>query len=458
MNQIIEVGVRVRPCFKTEVAERCCSVDEEKESVTMNSPNEECFFDFVKNETSPQKDMFQRVGNSLVSCCLNGNNATLFAYGQTGSGKTYTVFGNYVAKERKITQPGLVPRCLELLFQKKSKTASVSLSMFEIYNDSFYDLMNEGKKCEVKADISGAVIFSGLLEISVRQWEEALTHTINGYAFRKTSSTKMNSQSSRSHCITIIRVGKGTLVFVDLAGSERIERSGVIGTGKLEAGNINKTLTALGRVIRSLVAKEQHIPFRDCKLTSILKNSMLQSERICFIATISSSISNAVETWGTLNFARNTKNIKMKIRPIELELSVDQLKIENEKLKLENEALKTERDNLKRKVLPDSENFEYKRMQADVKAYKELIRNNPSVAALQGEKTVLEERLREAKERIDELVRSNENLTRLKEQLELINQNYLEQLNEKEAEVVDLEEVARSVQHRLSTSYFDLKK
>ncbi|EDR24896.1 hypothetical protein EDI_239910 [Entamoeba dispar SAW760] len=185
---------------------------------------------------------------------------------------------------------------------------------------------------------------------------------------------------------------------------------------------------------------------------------MLQSERICFIATISSSISNAVETWGTLNFARNTKNIKMKIRPIELELSVDQLKIENEKLKLENEALKTERDNLKRKVLPDSENFEYKRMQADVKAYKELIRNNPSVAALQGEKTVLEERLREAKERIDELIRSNENLIRLKEQLELINQNYLEQLNEKEAEVVDLEEVARSVQNRLSTSYFDLKK
>lgn len=304
-----------------------------------------------------------------------------------------------------------------------------------------------------------AIRFSGLVEIGADSADIALTHILNGYSYRKTSATKMNETSSRSHCIVIVKVGTGALIFSDLAGSERIDRSGVTGTGKAEAGNINKTLTALGRVIRSLVSKEKYVPFRDSKLTGVLKNVMLQSERICFIATISSSESNTIETWGTLNFAKNTKRMRIKIHHIVPEASLEELKAENERLKSENEALKIEKESLKRKASSTKvEGFEFMRMQEDVVAYKELIKNNPSITALKGEKEVLEERLQESKEKIDALTREKEELQKINDQLQRINLDYFDRINEMDTEIADMEQQARGVQNRLSLTFKGAQK
>lgn len=61
--------------------------------------------------------------------------------------------------------------------------------------------------------------------------------------------------------------------FVDLAGSERIKKTGATGNTMKEGISINKGLLSLGNVISALTdenKKNQHVPYRDSKLTRIL--------------------------------------------------------------------------------------------------------------------------------------------------------------------------------------------
>merc|ERR1711988_815965 len=136
----------------------------------------------------------------------------------------------------------------------------------------------------------------------------------------------MNNTSSRSHSIfTIvcecatendagkpsIRVGK--LNLVDLAGSERQSKTGASGDRLKEATKINLSLSALGNVISALVdGKTTHIPYRDSKLTRLLKDSLGGNTKTMMVACLSPSDNNYDETISTLRYANRAKNIKNK--------------------------------------------------------------------------------------------------------------------------------------------------
>ncbi len=47
-----------------------------------------------------------------------------------------------------------------------------------------------------------------------------------------------------------------------------------------EAQNINKSLSALGDCIQSLVAKSKHVPFRNSKLTFFLQDSLAGDSKV----------------------------------------------------------------------------------------------------------------------------------------------------------------------------------
>ena len=83
-----------------------------------------------------------------------------------------------------------------------------------------------------------------------------------------------------------------------------------------EAGNINKSLSVLGQVINNLVetaeGKNRHIPYRDSKLTFILKDSLGGNSKTCLIANVSPAASSLQETISTLKFAQRAKQIKNK--------------------------------------------------------------------------------------------------------------------------------------------------
>jgi len=132
----------------------------------------------------------------------------------------------------------------------------------------------------------------------------------------------MNAESSRSHLIFAIVVNSknkttgqtttGKLTFVDLAGSERSDKTGVKGKGAQEALQINKSLSALGLVIKALSEGQTHIPYRDHKLTLMLKDSLGGTAKTLMFVNCSPSIYNESESKSSLEFAERVKKVKNK--------------------------------------------------------------------------------------------------------------------------------------------------
>ena len=140
----------------------------------------------------------------------------------------------------------------------------------------------------------------------------------------------MNETSSRSHAVLQIFVENklkdkesevivGKFILVDLAGSERAANTQNSGIRLIEGASINKSLLSLGNCINALVdisngSGKTFIPWRDSKLTRILKDSLGGNSRIVMIANISPSIYTLEDTLNTLKYANRAKNIKTSIK------------------------------------------------------------------------------------------------------------------------------------------------
>jgi kinesin family protein 5 len=140
---------------------------------------------------------------------------------------------------------------------------------------------------------------------------------------RTVGNTKMNAKSSRSHSLFIVTIFQrhcktdstkaGKLYFVDLAGSEKISKTGVEGQLLEDAKNINKSLLMLGMVINSLTENKPYVPYRDSKLTRMLKESLGGNSLTTLIVTCSPNAFNDKESLSTLRFGQRAKSIKNKV-------------------------------------------------------------------------------------------------------------------------------------------------
>lgn len=97
-----------------------------------------------------------------------------------------------------------------------------------------------------------------------------------------------------------------------MAGSERVGKTGAQGKVFEEAKKINQSLTTLGRVINCLSKGESHIPFRDSKLTHLLKESLGGDSKTTLICTIRRQYAHVEESIQSLKFAQRVKTIKNK--------------------------------------------------------------------------------------------------------------------------------------------------
>ncbi|KAJ2704642.1 hypothetical protein FB645_003074 [Coemansia sp. IMI 203386] len=312
-------------------------------------------YDAVFGPKATQEHIYEQIVSPILNEVMQGYNCTIFAYGQTGTGKTYTMEGDLdiqpspsmpstpafsrqqsasdVLSSARISQrAGVIPRTLYNLFyalDKQSAEFYVRVSYVELYNEELRDLLSEydgGSHLKVyESGTDKGVIIQGLEEKIVSSAKEAVALMQAGAMRRKVAATRCNDASSRSHAIftvtvfireravtaegeDIVKLGK--LNLVDLAGSENIGRSGAQNMRAWEAGSINKSLLVLGRVISALVERNSYVPYRDSKLTYILKDSLGGRTRTCMIATISSSADNIEETVKTLQYASQAKGIR----------------------------------------------------------------------------------------------------------------------------------------------------
>ena len=217
---------------------------------------------------------------------LQGYNATVFAYGSTGAGKTFTMIGTPV-------EPGIMFRSVEEIFKgvatvvdEGTESFSISCSFVEVYNENFRDLAGNSDRegiLDLREDpVSGSYV-AGIREIQTESVQEVMDLLQHGNQRRTTEPTAMNVTSSRSHAVLQVRVERkgnpsnpsgsllGKLSMIDLAGSERAAETKNQGVRLLEGANINRSLLALGNCINALASGSHFVPYRDSKLTRLLK-------------------------------------------------------------------------------------------------------------------------------------------------------------------------------------------
>ena len=368
----IRAFVRIRPPLARELEtgfKPCLTVDSEHNVVVaQTTPKSQAFqYDFVAGMDTSQEEIFDKVGRPVTHMCVDGYNATICAYGQTGSGKTYTIQGGdaaQIANQYRTSRDhrGLMPRVFKYLFEliERAEVASgrtvkflCQASFLEIYNDKIYDLMLASSDVlPLREHIEQGVYVEGLVEVPVNSAADALRVLDIGAQNRTVGETAMNRESSRSHSvfmltITSSRTDRETGLttnrtshfnLVDLAGSERQRDAQTSGQRLAEASGINQSLSALGNVILSLVdlshGKQRHVPYRDSKLTFLLKDSLGGNSLTYVVACVSPHHDSLGETVSTLKFAQRAKRIKNRaILNESVGGTLDALKKENARLR-----------------------------------------------------------------------------------------------------------------------------
>eukprot|EP00854_Cymbomonas_tetramitiformis_P015351 gene15351-18161_t len=396
----IRVVVRVRPLLPRELLDpEVVDTEGTTVRVTKDNLTTESRFDHVFPRQTAQSDVYSEIQDSIAGV-LEGFNTTIFAYGQTGTGKTYTMLGgDFTGKHYKNisvghasdddgegtrsdplgkahAHRGIIPRSVDHVFREAKKDKEegrsdikVKCSYMEIYNERLHDLLEpyKPKKIRDKLDMvqkksglemrenkRGEVSIVDLTELKVTSASAVMSLISKGNKHRAVRQTEMNEQSSRSHTILQMTITQrslggedgaaGTLTvsklnLVDLAGSERWSAHAEMEEDRIsELTNINQSLSALAMVIGRLSSKaeNQHIPYRDSKLTHLLQDSLGGNCKTTIIATISPSDVSYEETCSTLKFADRARNITTAATMNTSEdssLQVDQLKREVQRLR-----------------------------------------------------------------------------------------------------------------------------
>ncbi|TDL29449.1 kinesin-domain-containing protein [Rickenella mellea] len=288
-------------------------------------------FDRVFDSDTKQVDVYEGTTRPLLDGLLDGYNATVFAYGATGCGKTHTISGTD-------KDPGIIYLTMADLFRRIEErrdehNIDISVTFLEIYNEEIRDLLTEPGSnvprggLQIREDKTVKV--AGLVELHPNSAEQIKEIVLLGNTRRTQSATHANETSSRSHAVLQIHVTQSprtastteqrslaTLSIIDLAGSERAAATTNMGQRMVEGANINKSLLALGNCINALCESggaTRHVPYRNSKLTRLLKFSLGGNCKTVMIVCIAPTSNHFDDTHNTLLYADRASKIKTKV-------------------------------------------------------------------------------------------------------------------------------------------------
>ncbi|KAJ3069839.1 hypothetical protein HDU98_007097 [Podochytrium sp. JEL0797] len=291
--------------------------------------------DHAFGQDATNEQVYQKAARGLISIALGGGVGSLFASGQTGSGKTHTMTAieNFIARDLFQFAREYRQQHDGVSATKISESADFEFhaSFFELLGNKARDLLNFPTEVAILEDVLGQVQVKGAVEERVRNPDELMSIISRGSAFRKTVGTAKNDTSSRSHAICKITVKNlrlpeaedGVLYLLDLAGSESASDSRNHDKERMqESVDINKSLTTLKDCIRNralavLSTKHVHVPYRNSKLTLLLKSAFeLSSLRVAKTVVIATLNPSVLDTAHTLNTLRYISPLKVQVPPL----------------------------------------------------------------------------------------------------------------------------------------------
>ena len=286
-------------------------------------------FERVYGPGATQEAVWEGVGRPSVAAFRDGAHASVISYGQTGSGKTWTMMGSFKHGAGG-GNAGIVPRAIaELLGDKGSglpERSTLTASYVEVYLDGFKDLLapapgpgSSASGIAVKESAERGVHLAGAKETGPLGCEaDALEALHRGNRLRSTRATDCNAASSRSHALFCLHLRKredgttNTLILADLAGSEKAKKTGAEGKGLSEGNAINRSLSALGLVVKALSEGAPHVPFRDSLLTRVLQDSLTRrGAKTALLIAMSPDADSAEETLSSLRFAKLCQRVRL---------------------------------------------------------------------------------------------------------------------------------------------------
>eukprot|EP00668_Euglena_longa_P012407 GGOE01014855.1.p1 GENE.GGOE01014855.1~~GGOE01014855.1.p1 ORF type:complete len:756 (-),score=170.95 GGOE01014855.1:123-2324(-) len=301
--------------------------------VVQTDPPKRLMFEFDRafEPNVPQAEVYEEIA-PLVQCALDGYYVCIFAYGQTGSGKTFTMEGTAAEGENGEGR-GVIPRAMAQVFDTAERlrcqgwTHRVVCQYLQLYNELVHDLLQPSadyheavlrpgaqSRHEIKHDASGKTVVTGLTELPVGSAEELHAILATAAGRRAVGATQCNEASSRAHTILMLKIAAynettgqrthGVLNLIDLAGSERLRASGSTGEALRETQCINRSLSCLGDVIAAMVEKRDHVPFRNSKLTHLLKDYLSGDAKVLMFVNVSPADEHGPESVCSLRFAQ----------------------------------------------------------------------------------------------------------------------------------------------------------
>ena len=307
----IYVHIRVRPFISKESPNQCITLSDNKIYLGLSH---EFTFDRVYPPEVDTSTVFENSIEGNLSKAIKGYTYTIIAYGQTSSGKTFTMGS-------AMEPPGIIQHSISYVMNNRIDVI-YKISFFEIYMEKINDLLSTKEKDYFNTNLrirqlNDRFYIENLSYVEVSSYQEAINIISYGIHNRKTSETYLNALSSRSHAfISLVAFDKENLTkelfkinFVDLAGSERLRNN--FNANQFNEGiRINSGLLSLSNVIMSLSRKVRHVPYRESKLTMMLKDSFTGQSITTMICCVSPSETNTEETLSTLNYSSFAKKIK----------------------------------------------------------------------------------------------------------------------------------------------------
>lgn len=268
-------------------------------------------FDKVFDIDYKNQDIYNEIGFQMLNNFLNNRNCVFYVYGQTGSGKTYSLFGD----DEDI---GIFEM---LLLDFAAHEMKIKYNGVQIYNNQCYDILNKKvlKECELH---DGSVEFLNIeskeLDFSNMDCHEIINNVRNIILdikhTRHVGISSSNNSSSRSHLILQLFNGDKFIKIIDLAGSERATRSLDNNEHNFrENAEINLGILAIKECIRNI--NKSKIPYRNSKITKILKSTFTNEVYTYILSTISPLAKDIVDTCDTLLYISSFKKI-MKHKPL----------------------------------------------------------------------------------------------------------------------------------------------